>query len=338
MVLVIGGAFSGRHDFAKNLLRKNGFLDFENEICDVKKEDSFEFFLEKDDVFPKTLEKFSSFLVVVATEEGCGVVPLSKEARQEREKNGALNIALAKIAHSVVLVVAGIARVIKGDEKIPIFPKSLAIFRHGQTKSNEEKRFAGGVSDVPLSIQGEKEVFFESKNLPKKISRWNENVKTQILFPKVVFVSPMKRAFQTAEIFFPNAKKIVVEDLREMKLGLFENMTHEELLAGHFADGTIYEKNAKIYQNWLDSGGKIAPPSAPDFPSESLSDFSARTKNALKTAISQLNADFRVCVLVAHGGVQMSLCSQFFFAQKDVSPFLWQTKNASFRFGSILDF
>ena len=81
----------------------------------VSDDDVSAFASEEDAPFPalsRTVERISSFPVVVATEIGCGVVPLSAEERAFREKNGRLNQALAHVADSVVLMCAGIPQVI----------------------------------------------------------------------------------------------------------------------------------------------------------------------------------------------------------------------------------
>ncbi len=340
MVLVIGGAFSGRHDVANRILSLKKEKRLFSDVYDVTEKDCDEFFLEQQKILDtdsfkrNVIERISSFSVVVATEMGCGIVPLSKEEREKREKNGKLNIFLAREAAAVVLVVSGIAHVIKGRslEKAVNAPL-LALFRHGKTLSNSEKRFAGGVSDVPLSEEGEKCVFLSREALFSRTKGYQEDVRQAILNPKEIFVSPMIRAVKTAEILFPLAKKNQIEDFREMKMGLFENMTHSELVLGKYADGTQSKENATLYQSWLDSNGKNAPPSSPTFPSESLSDFLNRTALSFRKIIFDSNQI--VIVFVAHGGVQMSLCSQFFFDSSKENPFRWQTENADFRFGAL---
>lgn len=53
--------------------------------------------------------------VVVSNEVGHGIVPDNKLARQFREAQGRLNIALAREADLAVMVVAGLPQVLKGD-------------------------------------------------------------------------------------------------------------------------------------------------------------------------------------------------------------------------------
>ena len=54
-------------------------------------------------------------VVVVSNEVGQGIVPDNALARQFREAQGRLNIALAAQADCVLHVVAGLTRVLKGD-------------------------------------------------------------------------------------------------------------------------------------------------------------------------------------------------------------------------------
>ena len=54
-------------------------------------------------------------VVVVSNEVGQGIVPEHALGRQFREAQGRLNIALAKQAETVVQVVAGLPRALKGE-------------------------------------------------------------------------------------------------------------------------------------------------------------------------------------------------------------------------------
>ena len=59
-----------------------------------------------------------------------------------------------------------------------------------------------------------------------------EELKAKFQYPDVplVFCSPMLRAQQTAEVLFPNAKLTILQDLREMNFGKFENRPITELV------------------------------------------------------------------------------------------------------------
>lgn len=303
----------------------------------VSDDDVSAFASEEDTPFPalsRTVERISSFPVVVATEIGCGVVPLSAEERAFREKNGRLNQALAHVADSVVLMCAGIPQVIKGAPGTGELPKYAAVFRHGETGANRERRFSGGLSDVPLSSAGMKGVADAASSLPAALSGFRGDVAKAVSEPPVVFSSPMVRAVSSARVLFPHSEIRVVEDFREMRLGLLENMTHGELSEGRFADGSRSSKNALLYEEWLSSNGNGACPSSADFPGESIPVFTSRVSAAFSAAMRSVPPG-GVAVIVAHGGVQMALCSSFFRGAGGVPYFSWQSGNASFRFGEV---
>jgi len=341
MILILGGAFSGRHNYAKKIFYdlnaifyKNAI--FENSVYSISKKDAQDFANENIEIeLSRTIERISSFPIVIATEMGCGVIPISQDDRKFREENGRLNIALAKIAKVVIFITCGIAQIIKGAEK-DIFQKQnhFLIFRHGQTFSNVNRQFAGGLSDVPLTELGIEQAKETKSKMESYFENYNPIVKEKILNPKRVFVSPMIRAQQTAKILYPNSKIVTIEGLREMKMGLFENMTHEQMIEGKFADGSVSKENAKIYQDWLDSKGENPCPSNKDFEGESKASFTVRTVNAFSKILSQLEED-ELPIVIAHGGVQMCLCESFFSKAGKMSLFKWQTENAMYRFGEL---
>ncbi|MFV1592204.1 bifunctional adenosylcobinamide kinase/adenosylcobinamide-phosphate guanylyltransferase [Phaeobacter sp. JH20_36] len=60
------------------------------------------------------LQRCAAEVVVVSNEVGHGIVPDNALARQFREAQGRLNIALAGVADRAVLVIAGLPQVLKG--------------------------------------------------------------------------------------------------------------------------------------------------------------------------------------------------------------------------------
>ena len=60
----------------------------------------------------------SGQIIVVASETGLGIVPDNKLSRQFRDANGITNQTIAKTAHSVFFLVAGIAQKIKSPETL----------------------------------------------------------------------------------------------------------------------------------------------------------------------------------------------------------------------------
>ena len=79
----------------------------------------------------------------------------------------------------------------------------IHLLRHGETAYNVERRYQG-VTDIPLSPAG------------------LAALKQADFSPKTVYVTPLKRTKQTAEILFPTAEYIPVNDLSEMNFGVFE--------------------------------------------------------------------------------------------------------------------
>ena len=115
MILIIGGAASGKHTYLTSL--GYGPEDIADGVLDSKKA---LYGLEKlvaadpsqaDDMLPALLEKE----VVACSEVGSGVIPLHFEQRRARDATGRLCVQLAARADKVVRMVAGIPMVIKGE-------------------------------------------------------------------------------------------------------------------------------------------------------------------------------------------------------------------------------
>ena len=112
------------------------------------------------------------------------------------------------------------------------------------------------------------------------------------MYPEVtyVYVSPMKRCVQTAEIIYPEMMKAGAyscnEKLRECDFGLFENHNYIEL------------SGCPEYQAWIDSGGKLPFPEG-----ESREAFIRRTLEGFREVVRDAQAhDRETIAVVAHGG------------------------------------
>ena len=114
MVLIIGGAVSGKYSYLTSL--GYGPEDIADGVLDDKK---VLYGLEKlvaadperaGMLLPELLKKEA----VACAEVGSGVIPLHYEQRQAREATGRLCVQLATRAEKVVRLVAGIPVVIKG--------------------------------------------------------------------------------------------------------------------------------------------------------------------------------------------------------------------------------
>lgn len=66
--------------------------------------------------FVSEVERFDGDLVIVSNEVGLGIVPMGELSRQFVDEAGRLHQQLASICDRVILTVAGIANVIKGEK------------------------------------------------------------------------------------------------------------------------------------------------------------------------------------------------------------------------------
>jgi alpha-ribazole phosphatase len=150
---------------------------------------------------------------------------------------------------------------------------AVTLIRHSLTESNKNGIYSGGKTDTPLCAEGIK--------LAKKKCD---------LTVKKIYSSPMKRCLHTAELMFPNAEIVVVENFREINFGDFEGKSFEEL------------KDDNNYTDWVNSNCETAPPNG-----ESLLDFNLRVRKAFDT-IRYTESNI---IIVAHAGTIMSLMSYF---------------------------
>lgn len=108
--------------------------------------------------------------------------------------------------------------------------KHFYIFRHGQTQLNAEGRFQGQSCNVQLNALGIKQA--------KQIAAQLRNIK-----PQVVVTSPLKRAFETAQII-ANTLEIPLEinnRFIEGNFGVIEGKTKSELTA----------EETRIFADWV---------------------------------------------------------------------------------------
>ena len=103
----------------------------------------------------------------------------------------------------------------------------IYLLRHGQTEYNAQHRYQGQ-QDIPLSAAG------------------RAQLRPAGFMPDVAYVSPLIRARQTAEIFFPGCPQIIVQDLREMCFGSFEGR--------HY----IHIEHDPAYLAWLEANKTAA--------------------------------------------------------------------------------
>ena len=165
------------------------------------------------------------------------------------------------------------------------------LIRHGKTEGNKLARYIG-TTDEPLCQEG--------TDFLKKMD-----------YPEVqdIYVSPLKRCVQTAEILFPGAEQVVCEQMRECDFGLFEGKNYQELTG-----------NPK-YQSWIDSGGTKAFPGGED-PME----FRKRCVCGFEQMMEKMIKEKRKKIaFVVHGGTIMSVMEAFDPEKKEF--YHWQVKN-----------
>ena len=127
----------------------------------------------------------------------------------------------------------------------------IYLLRHGETAYNAQGRYLGR-TDPPLSERGR-----------RKLGRAE-------FAPETVYISPLRRTAETADILFPHARQIVVPDFREMDFGVFEGKSYLDM--EHF----------QPYRDWVDGGCQGQIPEG-----ESMAAFSERTCAAFEALMNQ---------------------------------------------------
>lgn len=162
----------------------------------------------------------------------------------------------------------------------------LIWIRHGMTKGNMEKRYIGGRTDEGLCEEGRQRLLEQSMSG---------------FYPRAdrVYVSPMRRCMETAQILYPDAEKRIIPGFRECDFGLFENKNYEEL------------SRLSVYQKWIDGKGKARFPEGED-PGE----FSRRSVRALAEVVMNEKLPKRTAFVV-HGGTIMAVFSELDEKRRD---------------------
>ena len=181
----------------------------------------------------------------------------------------------------------------------------LILIRHGKTAGNLLGRYIGSRTDEPLCDEGREGL--AGKQLPE-VER--------------LYVSPMKRCVETAEILWPgfDRKKMQkVMDRRECDFGDFENKNYKELSGNG------------DYQAWIDSNGTLPFPNG-----ESMDAFKSRCLEAFARIVEEVSGAeqewiasgktgiFRAGIVV-HGGTIMAILEQYGYPK--AAYFDYQVKN-----------
>ena len=170
---------------------------------------------------------------------------------------------------------------------------TFVFIRHGATKANEEHRYLGR-TDEGLSAKGIRELLL---------------YKRQCVYPQVgcLFVSPMKRCLETAQILYPNLSPVVIPEWEETDFGQFEYKNYKEL------------QDDPAYQAWIDSGGMLPFPGG-----ESREEFFVRCEGGFVKMCEELRRKesavegmavaegiHAAVGIIVHGGTIMAVLSRY---------------------------
>lgn len=164
---------------------------------------------------------------------------------------------------------------------------NIQLIRHGMTKPGEEGRYQG-ILDESLSERGRAAL-----------------IKAAVC-PAHVYVSPARRARETAAILFPSAEQICLPGLWEMNFGVFEGRTWKEM------------EHDVQYREWVEGGCLGTCPGG-----ESRATFSARVSDAFLSILAVENTmPDKDVYIVSHGGTQMAILERWGRPARDY--FSWQ--------------
>lgn len=290
MILVVGGLGAGKREYLHLL----GYDDAE--IAEATLDDKpalveAQELVRDAGTSPVAIaEQLAAKDVVAYREIGSGIVPLDAGERAWRERAGVLSRELAVRASAVVRMTCGIPQALRGD-----LPNErsveLVMLRHGSTEPSERRAYAGWI-DVPLSPRGEAEARAIGAHLELQL----------------VYVSPLARARQTAQICFPSTQQVVCDDLREMHFGAFEGRTADEMV------------DDVAYRTWVDSNCEGPIPGG-----ESRTILVERTARAIRSIVRETVARSEDrAIIVAHGGTIMAAMEAFACTRRDY--FSWQVE------------
>lgn len=161
--------------------------------------------------------------------------------------------------------------------------REIILIRHGKTYGNTLGRYIG-ITDEELCPEGREE-----------LAALRERGQYRSIRPDLVYVSPLRRCRQTAEILFPGVPQEICRDFRECDFGEFENRNYKELTGN------------PAYQAWVDSGGTL-----PFLGGESREAFQERCRAEFARVLRVLGRQAGSnAVFVVHGGTIMSILSAY---------------------------
>lgn len=167
----------------------------------------------------------------------------------------------------------------------------LYVTRHGETVWNREKRFQGHMNS-DLTQKG-----IQAAELL--------SIRMEDIDIDYIISSPIKRAYQTAEIVRGKKNVDIITDdgLKEINLGKFEGLTYDE----------IYEKYSDIMNKIIEDPHNVCYPDG-----ESLNLFHKRVSESIKNILMKYEG--KKILIVAHGGVVKSIES---YMNNNIIPKDW---------------
>ena len=155
----------------------------------------------------------------------------------------------------------------------------LILIRHGETLWNKEGRVQG-TSDVELSFMGKKQAELLALSLKDHPI-------------EAIHASPLKRAYQTAEIIneFHHLDIQIHRNLMEMDQGDFEGLSFKELMAG----------KKDFLQKWISDPASVKMPNG-----ESLAELQERAWRTMEEIIGKsknalvVSHNFTIAAILCH--------------------------------------
>ena len=163
--------------------------------------------------------------------------------------------------------------------------KGLVYFiRHGLTQANLERKYIGSRCDPGITE--------DSKQLITERVR-----KGEVPDINSLWVSPMRRALETASLYFPHIDALILDDIKERDFGIWDGHSWEDL------------KDIKPYRRFIDTGGRVTPPEG-----ETYEDYAKRLDSVLERIRKLIceEAGYFPLAIVGHGGPVLYWTSKLF--------------------------
>ncbi|MDR3148848.1 MAG: histidine phosphatase family protein [Oscillospiraceae bacterium] len=170
----------------------------------------------------------------------------------------------------------------------------VLLLRHARTQSNARKAYLG-LTNEPISAEGA--AFAAGLHYDSE---------------RKVYVSPMKRAVQTAEICLPNAERVIVPEFREMDFGVFEGRSAADM------------SGDTEFTAWTEQNCEPAPPGGSESWTEYRDMVCCKFDRLVTEHLSR--GDNRIAI-VAHGGTIMAIMSRY--AQPEKPYYMWNPRHRS---------